>query len=71
MQISASLIFLGIFAITCMCYSGVPHLEFGGPRPPDTTPVPHPKIQMVGATFLGMSYGSVDGFLGIPFAKPP
>ena len=68
---SASLIFLGILAITWVCYLCVPQLGFGGPRPPDVTPVWHPEIQVDAATFVGTSYGRVDGFLGIPFAKPP
>ena len=70
-QTSASLIFLGIFAITWVCYFGIPQLGFRGPRSPDVTPALHPEIQVDAATFVGMSYGSVDGFLGIPFAKPP
>lgn len=64
--------FLGVLAITTIFYFYIPRLEFGGPRPVDiTTPVPHPEIQVDTGTFVGASYGDVDGFLGIPFAKPP
>ena len=30
-----------------------------------------PSIQLDGGTFVGTSDGTVDKFLGIPFAKPP
>lgn len=66
----ASLIFLAIFAATVSSF-GVPHLGLGGSRPPDVTPVRNPEIQVDSATFVGVSFGNVDGFLGIPFAKPP
>ena len=56
-----------------MCSLGAPKLGFGlgRPRPPNATPVWHPEIQVDAATLVGTTYGSVDGFLGIPFAKPP
>ena len=68
---SAPLIFLGTIVVTWVCYLSTPKLAFGGPRPLDVTPVWHPEIHVDAATFVGTSYGSVDGFLGIPFAKPP
>ena len=69
--VSASLIFLGVSAITWVCYLCVPKPGFGDPLPQTVTSVWHPEIQVDAATFVGASYGSVDGFLGIPFAKPP
>lgn len=57
--------------MTWVCYSDVLQFWFGSSRPPDITPIPHPEIHVDAATFVGTSYGSVDGFLGIPFAKPP
>lgn len=69
--IGASLIFLGILFMTWVRHFGIPQPGFGSALPPDTTPVWHPEIQIDAATFIGTSYGSVDGFLGVPFAKPP
>lgn len=37
-----------------------------------TTPTTsHPQVKLDHGTFLGAHNGSVDAFLGIPFAKPP
>ncbi|KAI0759318.1 carotenoid ester lipase precursor [Irpex lacteus] len=36
-----------------------------------TTISSHPQVKLDHGTFLGVHNGSVDAFLGIPFAKPP
>lgn len=68
---NALLILLGAIALVAVFYFGVLQLVFGGLRLTDVPAAPHPEIQLDAATFVGMPYGDVDGFFGIPFAKPP
>ncbi|KAF9779512.1 Alpha/Beta hydrolase protein [Thelephora terrestris] len=67
---SALLTFLGILVITTIFYFYAPRLGISNSRPVDII-TPHPEIQVDAATFIGTSSGGVDGFFGIPFAKPP
>jgi hypothetical protein len=36
-----------------------------------TTPFTGPQVRLDRGTFVGTRNGSIDSFLGIPFAKPP
>jgi len=72
----APVLFESLINSATQCFTGLPgglchNLHGFGSAVLDITPVPHPEIKMDAATFVGTSYRSVDGFLGIPFAEPP
>jgi hypothetical protein len=71
LHFSVSLVLLGFLSATAMFYFGVPLFGFWGPQSVNVPHVSRPEIQVGAATLVGTSYGRVDGFMGIPFAKPP